>query len=531
MKTPREIFFFTSAVLIPLLIGLFFWVDWAWIPAVVVGPFYLLGWWDVIQKKHALLRIYPVLGHLRFLFESIRPEIQQYFVESNINGRPVSREFRDLVYQRAKGDPDTRPFGTQFEVYRGGYQWVNHSLNPAPRLDEEPRVIFGSETCSHPYAASHLNISAMSFGSLSRNPILALNTGARRDGFAHNTGEGGVSPYHLQPGGDLIWQIGTGYFGCRTSDGKFDPDRFAATARQDSIKMIEIKLSQGAKPGHGGILPAAKLTPEIAAIRGVPLGRDVLSPPSHSAFTTPVGLLQFVAELRRLSGGKPVGFKLCLGHRAEFFAICKAMLETGLYPDFITVDGGEGGTGAAPIEFTNSVGTPLRDGLSFVRNALRGIDYRSRIRLIASGKIISAFDIFRAKALGADTVNSARAMMFALGCIQARRCNSGNCPTGIATQDPARSQALDVDHKAGRVARYHRAMIRQFLDLVATAGLPSPDQIRPCHVNHRVHGATVNTYEDMYPEVERGCLLRDASVPPAWARDWDRSSPDHWAAA
>lgn len=528
MITPRHIFQLLSTLIILALIWLTVITHWGWTLFLVAGPLILLGIWDLFQRNHALLRIYPVLGHLRFFFESIRPEIQQYFVESNIDGRPVSREFRDLVYQRAKGDRDTRPFGTQFDVYRSGYQWVNHSLAPQPVLDREPRVSFGTSACSQPYAASHLNISAMSFGALSRNAILALNTGARLGNFAHNTGEGGLSQYHLKPGGDLIWQIGTGYFGCRTEAGDFDPGLFAENAQRPEVKMIEIKLSQGAKPGHGGILPAAKLTAEIAAIRKVPLGKDVVSPPIHSAFSNPRELLDFIALLREKSGGKPVGFKLCVGVKTEFLSICKAMLETGNYPDFITVDGGEGGTGAAPIELTNSVGTPLKDGLSFIHNALRGIGLRNQIRIIASGKIISAFDIFRALALGADTVNSARAMMFALGCIQARRCNSGNCPTGIATQNPARSMALDIEHKSRRVARYQQAMIRNLLELVAAAGLKGPDEIQPLHVNHRLHGATVKTYAEIYPDMEENCLRRERRIPPDWASHWKNARSDRW---
>ncbi|MFQ6605558.1 MAG: FMN-binding glutamate synthase family protein [Fidelibacterota bacterium] len=528
IRSVRQLFITLSTLIILAMIWLWFTVSWSWIVVIIIAPFILLGYWDMVQQKHALLRIYPVIGHLRFLFESIRPEIQQYFVESNIDGRPVSREFRDLVYQRAKGDRDTRPFGTQFEVYRNGYQWLNHSLSPQPILTEEPRVTFGGSACNQPYSASHLNISAMSYGSLSKNAILALNTGARIGHFYHNTGEGGISPYHTEPGGDLVWQIGTGYFGCRTADGRFDSQLFTEKTGNPHIKMIEIKLSQGAKPGHGGILPAAKLTPEIAAIRQVPLGRDVLSPSYHAAFSTPLELLDFIASLRELSGGKPVGFKLCLGHKSEFLAICKAMMEKEIFPDFITVDGGEGGTGAAPIELTNSVGTPLRDGLSFVHNALRGCGLRDQIRLIASGKIISAFDIIRALALGADTVNSARAMMFALGCIQARRCNSGDCPTGIATQDPTRTRALDVDHKAQRVARYQQAMIHQMLELIAAAGLKSPAEIRPQHINHRVAGATVKTYADMYPPIPENCLREDHQIPEDWLPHWSLAKSDCW---
>jgi glutamate synthase domain-containing protein 2 len=367
----------------------------------------------------------------------------------------------------------------------------------------------------------------MSYGALSRNAIMALNRGARIGGFAHNTGEGGISPYHLE-GGDLVWQIGTGYFGCRQPDGRFDADRFAARAQHERVKMIEIKLSQGAKPGHGGILPAAKLTPEIAAIREVPPGQDVISPPAHSAFDSPTGLLEFIAQLRELSGGKPVGFKLCIGIKSEFLAICKAMLETGITPDFITIDGSEGGTGAAPIELTNSVGTPMRDGLSFVHSALLGIGLRDDIRLIAAGKAISAFHILRTMALGADMVNSARAMMLALGCIQSRSCNRNVCPTGVATQDPARYRQLNVEDKARRVARYHATTIHAMLELVSSAGLHDPAEVRPHHILRRVNGPDIKSYAELYPCIECDCLLSPGSVPPAWQQDWQRADPHRW---
>lgn len=497
---------------------------WLFIPACLL---LLLGIYDLHQRRHTLLRLYPIVGHLRYLFESIRPEIQQYFVESNINGRPVSREFRDLIYQRSKGQRDTRPFGTQFDVYETGYEWVNHSLSPQPIATHNPRVRFGTEACLQPYDASPLNISAMSFGSLSRHAILALNGGAQQGGFAHNTGEGGVSPYHLSPGGDLIWQLGTGYFGCRTAEGDFDPELFAQTASLPNVKMIEIKLSQGAKPGHGGILPAAKVTPEIAEIRHVPLGVDVVSPAAHTAFSSPRGLLEFVQDLRNLSGGKPVGFKLCIGQPAEFFAICKAMQETGILPDFITVDGSEGGTGAAPIELTNSVGMPLREGLHLVHSALQGIGVRQQIRVIASGKVFSAFHLFRLLALGADTVNAARAMMFALGCIQSRQCNSDKCPTGIATQNPIRFEALDVEDKQQRVARYQQAMVHNLMELVAAAGLENLDEIGPEHVNRRVSESDIRNYAQIYPQVSHGGFL-SGDIPTVWENAWERAESHCW---
>lgn len=501
------------------------WVQWLLIPVVALIA---LGVYDQVQRSHTILRLYPIIGHFRYLFESVRKEIQQYFVESDIDGRPVGREFRSLVYQRAKGVQDTRPFGTIFDVYRDGYEWINHSLQPCAVSNHDPRVIFGEATCSKPYAASLLNISAMSYGALSKHAIMALNKGAQMGGFAHNTGEGGLSPYHLRYGADIIWQIGTGYFGCRNEDGGFDADKFKQTASLEVVKMIEIKLSQGAKPGHGGILPAAKLTAEIAAIRHVPMGQDVVSPPAHSAFDSPVGLLQFVVSLRELSGGKPVGFKLCIGHKVEFLAICKAMLETGITPDFITIDGSEGGTGAAPIELTNSVGTPLRDALVFVNRALTGIGLRQPIRLIASGKAFSAFHVIRLLALGADTVNVARAMMFALGCIQSRSCNTDMCPTGITTQNPARYKALDIEYKGERVYNYHKAMLENLLEVLAAAGLKKVGDLRMQHIYQRVGGTVVKHYAEMYPAFEEGCLLRDSGVPKNWQTDWLRASAQAW---
>ena len=501
----------------------------AWWAMVLVAPVILLGDRDLIQRHHTIQRIYPVIGHLRYLFEAVRPEMQQYFVESDTDGRPVNREFRSLVYQRAKGVRDTRPFGTIFDVYKPGSEWLHHSVTPQPPATEEARVQFGGAQCTQPYAASHLNISAMSYGALSRNAVLALNHGAKLGGFSHNTGEGGLSPYHLEPGGDLVWQIGTGYFGCRTSEGEFDAALFAKKALLPQVKMIEIKLSQGAKPGHGGILPAAKLTEEIARIRHVPMGQDVVSPPAHTAFSTPVGLLQFVSQLRTLAGGKPVGFKLCIGHRAEFLGICKAMLETGELPDFITIDGSEGGTGAAPIEFTNSLGMPLRDGLAFVHNALVGIGVRDQVRLIGAGKIVSAFHLIRLLALGADTVNAARAMMFSLGCIQARQCNSNTCPTGVATQDPRRYRHLNVDDKSSRVANYHHATTHALLEIVAAAGLTSPAQITRAHVLRRINEETVRSYADIYPQIDTSCLVDGRAVPDDWAVDWYSASAQQWA--
>ena len=521
--------FFVSCVIVPATI----WLISLWWPAIVwsyllVGPVLAVGIYDVLQRKHTLLRIYPVIGHGRYWMEEIRPEIQQYFVESDIDGRPFNREHRSVIYQRAKRHADTTSFGTQRDVLAVGYEWMAHSMAPREVSKVEPRVRLGGSECSQPYDASHLNISAMSYGSLSRTAILALNRGAAMGNFLHNTGEGGISPYHLEPGGDLVWQVGTGYFGCRDRDGAFCASRFEEQAKRAAVKAIEIKLSQGAKPGHGGILPKEKISEEVAAIRGVSADHDVISPPAHSAFTTPIELLEFVARLRALSGGKPVGFKLCVGFPAEFLGICKAMLQTGITPDFITVDGGEGGTGAAPLELTNSVGMPLREGLRLVDNALRGVGMRDRIRIIASGKIVTGFDVFRAIALGADLCNAARPMMLALGCIQARRCNSNTCPVGIATQDPVRYRAIDVPDKAQRIANYHQETISAFLELLAGAGLVSPREIRLDHVMRRVDPVTVKHFSEIYPSFPEGCLLDDADVPPEWRIAWHNASAEQW---
>ncbi len=524
----RLIFYISSLVLLLLISGLALFWPILWWSMLIVLPIILLGLYDIIQKKHTILRIYPIIGHIRYLFESIRPEIQQYFVESNTNGQPINREFRSLVYQRAKGVRDTRPFGTLFDVYRNGCEWINQSLAPTDLEGKEFRVKVGGEQCTQPYLASILNISAMSFGALSKHAILALNTGAKIGGFAHNTGEGGLSPYHHQPGGDLIWQIGTGYFGCRNHDGSFNADKFTEKAQTAQVKMIEIKLSQGAKPGHGGILPAVKLTEEIAKIRDVPLGHDVISPPGHSAFSTPVGLLEFVVKLRKLSGGKPVGFKLCLGKKSEFLGICKAMLATQITPDFITVDGGEGGTGAAPIELTNSVGMPMRDGLNFVHNALIGIGMRQHIKLIAAGKIFSAFHMIRVIALGADMINVARAMMFALGCIQSRACNTNKCPVGVTTQNPSRYKHLDIDSKSKRVAQYHKTTLGALAELLACAGLNAPSEVKSHHIMRRVNGPEIKNYAELYPTVGKQCLIKDCDIPEFWRADWALARSDSW---
>jgi glutamate synthase domain-containing protein 2 len=467
----------------------------------------VIGTIDLLQTRHAVLRNYPLSAHIRFILEEIRPEIRQYFLESEKDGTPFSRDKRALVYQRAKQALDKRPFGTQNDVYASGFEWLDHSIAPKLVAEEPFRVLIGGPDCTKPYSASILNISAMSFGALSANAIRALNGGAKKGNFAHDTGEGGYSSYHRENGGDLIWEIGSGYFSCRNDDGTFCAEKFAAAANSDQVKMVELKLSQGAKPGHGGVLPGAKVSAEIAATRGVPLGVDCISPSRHSAFSTPIEMMQFIAKMRHLSGGKPAGFKLCIGHPWEFLAICKAMLETEIYPDFIVVDGKEGGTGAAPLEFADHLGMPLREGLSFVHNALVGINARDRIKLGASGKIISAFDIARVLALGADWCNSARGFMFALGCIQSQSCHTDRCPTGVSTQDRGRQRALVVPDKSERVYNFHRATIQSLAELVAAAGLEHPNQFAPAHFSRRVSAHEVMNFAQLYPPLEPGELV------------------------
>ncbi len=494
----------------------------------VVGPIVALGYRDAFQNKRAILRNFPVLGNFRYLFEMIRPEIQQYFIESETNGTPIAREIRSVVYQRAKKQTDTLPFGTQKNVYEEGYEWLNHSLAPKKVNPESLRVIIGGPDCKKPYAASVFNISAMSYGALSKNAVLALSGGAALGGFYHNTGEGGVSPYHLAGGGHLVWQIGTGYFGCRTDDGNFSAEDFKKMANHENIKMVEIKLSQGAKPSHGGILPAAKITPEIMEIRKVQAGKDVVSPPSHKAFSTPTGLLQFVKQLRELSSGKPIGFKLCIGQPHEFVAICKAMVESKIYPDFITVDGGEGGTGAAPMEFSDSVGAPLEEGLTFVHDILIGFDLRKHIRVIASGKVFTGFNLFSRMALGADLCNTARGMMLALGCIQARQCNTNHCPTGVATSNPNLIQGLVPSDKKVRVFNYQHNTLEAFSELLGGAGLQATNQISRHHVNRRIAGDVVKTYADLFPYMERGKFLKP-EYSGLYQKYFDLASPHDFA--
>jgi len=539
--TPRFIIY-TGSIILSAVLAILVFTEPTRLPylAIFLGVFFglaVLGTVDLIQTRHAVLRNYPISAHLRFLLEHIRPEMRQYFFEDEKQGQPFSRDKRAIVYQRAKNVLDKRPFGTQYDVYADGYEWLHHSIAPQRPAVEPFRVMIGRPDCTKPYSASVFNISAMSFGALSPNAIRALNGGARQGGFAHDTGEGGFSPYHREMGGDIIWEIGSGYFGCRNSNGMFCPDTFTKTAATDQIKMIEVKLSQGAKPGHGGVLPAAKVSREIAQTRGVPMGQDCISPSRHSAFTTPLEFVSFIAELRRRSGGKPTGFKLCVGHPWEFLAICKAMLETGHYPDFIVVDGKEGGTGAAPLEFLDHLGMPLRDGLTFVHNALVGIGARDRIRIGASGKIISAFDIARAMALGADWCNSARGFMFALGCIQSQSCHTDRCPTGVATQDRTRQRALVVPDKLQRVANFHASTMQSLIELTAAAGLSHPCEFTLQHFSRRVSASEIMTFAQLYPPLEPGELLGGTQDPRfrdpwAMARVVDfRPQPIHAATA
>lgn len=491
---------------------------WAAIPTMAFG----LGIYDKIQTKHTILRNYPITGHFRYLIESFRGELRQYIVESDHEETPFSRAQRSVVYQRAKAQSDVAAFGTKIDVMRPAHEWICHSVNPSKIESSDFRITVG-EGRQQPYSMSVMNISAMSFGSLSANAIRALNLGAKMGNFAHDTGEGSVSPYHLEHGGDLIWEIGSGYFGCRNSDGTFSAEKFKATANNPQIKMIEIKLSQGAKPGHGGVLPAAKITPEISATRGVPMGIDCVSPSSHSAFTTPKEFAHYIQHLRELSNGKPVGFKLCIGQPWEFFGMCKAFVELDIYPDFIVVDGSEGGTGAAPLEFADHMGTPLQEGLLLVQNTLVGLGIRNKIKIGASGKIITSFDMARVFAIGADWVNVARGFMFSLGCIQALSCSTGNCPTGIATQDPERQKALVVPEKGQRVYNYHHSSMHALKEMLQAAGVTHPYNLRPHHVMKRVSATETALLSTLLEFLEPGDLLKGNYRYPVFQNWWEKS--------
>ncbi|PVE21686.1 FMN-binding glutamate synthase family protein [Microvirga sp. KLBC 81] len=498
--------------------------------AAAFGLLSLLGSYDMLQKKHAITRNYPIIGHARFLIEAVRPELRQYLLETDFEKLPFSRTQRTLVYARAKNEPDQRPFGTLVDTYSDGHEFIGHSIQPTLAADPLGfRISIGNDQCVKPYSGSILNISAMSFGALSGNAIMALNQGAKIGGFAHDTGEGSISPYHRRHGGDLIWQIASGYFGCRNEDGSFSPERFSEQASDDQVKMIEIKLSQGAKPGHGGILPGHKVSPEIAQTRGIPVGQECISPAAHSSFHTPVEMMAFVAKLRSLSGGKPVGFKLAVGHPWEFMAIVKAMIATGIVPDFVVVDGAEGGTGAAPLEFTDHVGVPMRDALLLVHNTLVGAGLRDRLKIGVSGKIISAFDVACALGIGADWVNSARGFMFAVGCIQAQSCHTNKCPTGVATQDPLRQRALVVPDKAQRVANFHSNTMHTLAELLAAAGLNRPSDLKPHHLARRISSSEIKLFSQLLPYLEPGELLGNRSDHPFYASSWALARPDRFA--
>lgn len=526
---PRRygVYTFCIVATIASLCGLWFSL-WSLIPLALFGVLAVVGTWDMLQTRHTVSRNYPIMAHFRYQMESIGPEVRQYFIEADDEPRPFSREQRSLVYQRAKSVLDKKPFGTLLDVYKEHYEWLNPSIQPVHNESHDFRVEIGSD-CAQPYSASVLNVSAMSFGSLSANAISALNIGARMGGFYHDTGEGAISPYHRQ-GGDLVWELGSAYFGCRTEDGKFDEAKFVEKAADDCVKMIEIKLSQGAKPGHGGILPAAKVSPEIAQTRGVPAGKTVVSPASHSTFSTPLEMMEFIDHLRQITGGKPVGFKLAIGHPWEWFGLVKAMLESGKRPDFIVVDGGEGGTGAAPIEFTNRLGTPLTESLLLVHNTLVGANLRQYIRVGAAGKVASAFDMARILALGADWCNAARGFMFSLGCIQARTCHTNRCPSGVATQDPRRSRHLDVDLKSVRVHNFHDNTLKALAEMLGAAGLSHPNELGPEHVSSRVSTNEIRSFDQLYQFLEPGELIDGKEYHGVYSQYWEAARSDSFAA-
>ncbi|MGW5345553.1 FMN-binding glutamate synthase family protein [Streptomyces sp. NPDC004050] len=503
-------------------------VPWFWVLAAPLLVAALTAAHDLVQRRHAILRNYPLLGRLRFALEAVRPEIQQYFVERNYDGRPFDRDTRSLVYERAKGTDAEEAFGTERDLYRPGSEYLTPSMAPLPVPPDPPRARIGGPDCTRPYDMALLNVSAMSFGSLSAHAVLALNTGARLGGFAHDTGEGGLSEYHLRPGGDLVWEIGTGYFGCRTGDGDFDEQQFAEKAAYPQVKCVSLKISQGAKPGIGGVLPGAKVNAEIAKVRGVPQGRTVVSPPFHRVYSTPRELVRFLARMRLLADGKPVGLKLCVGSRRQFLALCKAMIEEDVTPDFVVVDGAEGGTGAAPPEFADIVGLPLDEGLMTVHNALVGAGLRDRIRIGASGKVATGSDLVKRLLQGADYTNAARAMMLAIGCIQAQRCHTNTCPVGVATQDRRRARAVHVGDKSQRVRRYQEATVKSALQIMAAMGVDDPSGLRPHMLLQRVDPHTLRTYAEIHEWLAPGELL--ASPPRGWAADWRAAHPDRFSA-
>lgn len=521
----------TISIIVTLALSIYLSHNW-YVPLAFILVFTVMGYQDMYQKKHAVKSNFPLVGRIRYFLEDLRPKMYQYFIESDIDGKPINRVDRSTIYQRAKKTLQTIPFGTQLDLYAEGYEWMCHSIAPKAfdTLDNSPRVMIGNKDCKQPYSASILNISAMSYGALSAKAVEAMNGGAKIGNFAQNTGEGGISKYHLKYGGDLIWQIGTGYFGCRNEDGTFNPELFAEKAKLPTVKMIELKISQGAKPGHGGILPASKNTEEIAEIRHVKPHTQIASPPFHSAFNTPLEMVQFIKQLRDLSGGKPVGFKLCIGHKNEFIAICQAMIHLDVYPDFISVDGGEGGTGAAPQEFSNYIGAPMLDGLDFVHNILNGLDIRKHIKVIASGKISSGFHIARAIALGADMCNSARAMMMAIGCIQALLCNTNRCPTGITTHDPQLTAGFDVADKKVRLANYHEEVVKAFVEMLGASGLDEPGNITRSHIYRRISLNEMLTYEEIFPSIKPGSM-RNGEIPDKYKLDFAHANMHKWGIA
>ncbi len=503
-------------------------VGWV-VVAVLLGAVVATGIYDLVQRRHSILRNYPLLGHVRFALETLRPELQQYFIERNFDGRPYDRDTRTSIYQRAKGMKDEQAFGTERDVTAPGYEWLLHSTAPLEPPETPPLVHVGGPDCTQPYDMALLNVSAMSFGALSGAALRALNQGAAAGGFAHDTGEGGLTDYHLEGGGDLVWELGSGYFGARTDDGDFDAEMFRDKSAHPHVKCVSLKLSQGAKPGIGGQRPGGKVTAEIAAARGVEAGESCVSPPAHRVFSTPRELVRFIARMRELAGGKPAGFKLCVGTRHEVLAICKAMVDEDVTPDFIVVDGAEGGTGAAPMEYADNVGTPLTEGLMIVHNALVGTGLRDRIRIGASGKVATGSDIVKRLAQGADYTNAARAMMMAVGCIQSQECHLNTCPVGVATQDPKRARALDVPSKTERVHRYQAAAVAEATRIMASMGIDDPAKLEPRHVVRRVDQYTTMNYADLYEWLEPGQLL---DAPPAdWAADWARADADSFAAA
>lgn len=523
----RSLFWYASVVAVLFHAFTFFVSPSLLLLSLITIPLFVIGVIDIRQTKHSIRRNFPVIGHMRYILEMIRPEISQYFIESNTDGTPFSREERSVVYQRSKKVTDTIPFGTQRNVYEDGYEYAPHSMSPVHVNPKELRVLVGGKDCKKPYLASIFNISAMSYGSLSQSAVRALNGGAKDGGFAHNTGEGGLSPYHLENGGDIIWQIGTGYFGCRDEHGKFNPALFAERSTDERVKMIEIKLSQGAKPGHGGILPKEKLTPEISKIRNVPLGKDVISPPGHSAFSNPKELCAFIQKLRELSGGKPIGIKLSIGRESEFFAFCKAMIETNIKPDYISIDGAEGGTGAAPLEFSNSVGMPGQDAIVFAVNSLRGLDLKKDIRVFASGKLTSAFGIIRHLAMGVDVCYAARPFMLSLGCIQALRCNTNDCPTGVATQDPHLVRGLVVSDKRTRVKNFHEQTVKGVAEILGAMGISNHRELTPHHIRRRVGQLDVRPLAAIIPWVEEGSYLT-GKIPAQWKQEFEQATTENF---